>query len=522
MIYITKPDSQTTVSQDNYPVISYDLKVRLVISAHRMALLLLVLLFGTSVVVACITKNTYDGGDSIYHYLFAHYALQHPENLLNAWAKPLFTLLATLPAQGGFLGMKLFQCVVVAVSSWLTYRIARHFQLPWPALAIVFCYGAPDYFRIQFSGLTEPLFGLILVGAVFLALANRPYWSVSLISWLPFVRSEGVLMLGIWGLYMIWQRQWRTLPLLLLGYAIYSIMGGIFLGDFAWLFTNNPYSFHSQYGHGRWLHFLEHVPTLLGWVLTLLYIAGGVRTVRRALIPTQWSGRLFRTELLLVHGSIVVFISAQSAFWALGLFGSFGMTRVLTVLTPLFAVAALSGLAWLSQLTPEPTGRRWSMVGTIAALIFMLFSRDHGFVNDGGGLIGYHSNLHWRRDFQQLTDLQLADKATKWLRGHDSHWAWHPLAFEHTYYAVALNIDLFDPTIRPSLTRNWSPYLDGIPSGTYVFWDGWFCPVEAHIPLDMLEKDSRFKKLWQDSIPMYPDMPNYIHYKAAIFEKTRL
>ena len=38
-----------------------------------------------------------------------------------------------------------------------------------PELAILFAYAAPDYFIIQFSGLTEPLFGLVLVGVVALA-----------------------------------------------------------------------------------------------------------------------------------------------------------------------------------------------------------------------------------------------------------------------------------------------------------------------------------------------------------------
>ena len=78
--------------------------------ARLLALLLLI-----SVVVTFITTNTYDSGDSIKHYLFARYAFQYPMNYMDSWAKPLFTLISSVPAQAGFIGMKLFQCWYEAV-----------------------------------------------------------------------------------------------------------------------------------------------------------------------------------------------------------------------------------------------------------------------------------------------------------------------------------------------------------------------------------------------------------------------
>ncbi|RZL00941.1 MAG: hypothetical protein EOO62_23655, partial [Hymenobacter sp.] len=227
MIQLTEVSSQSITPEDEYPVTRYDIQTRLVfsLSQSRIALGLLGVLLGVSVLVAFLTRNTYDTGDSIQHYLIARFVPQHPLNLLNAWAKPLFTLVAAGPAQGGFLGMKLLQCGIVALSAWLAYGIARRLRLPWPALVILFCYAAPDYFRIQFSGLTEPLFGLLLVGAVALAVADRPTASTILISWLPFVRSEGVLLWGLWVVYLVWNRNWRALPWLVLGYAVYSVIG---------------------------------------------------------------------------------------------------------------------------------------------------------------------------------------------------------------------------------------------------------------------------------------------------------
>lgn len=497
----------------------YSVTFRLAIGARQLPVLLVMLLLATSALVAYLTKYTYDSGDSIYHYLFAHFAPQHPENLLNAWAKPLFTLLAVLPSQAGFLGMKLFQCALVALSAWLAYTTARALRLPWPALAILFCYACPDYFRVQFSGLTEPLFGLILVGAVALAVTNRPNWSAALITWLPFVRSEGFLLLGIWFVYLVWNRNWRALPLLFLGYAAYSVVGGFILGDFGWVFTNNPYALHSQYGSGSWLRFLEHLPTLLGWVVLGLFVVGGLRMLTRVFSLAEWSRSLFRAELFLIYGSVVVFVAAHSIFWALGLFGSFGMTRVLTVLTPLFAVAALSGLAWITQAVPTAKARRWVATGVVALTVGLLFGSDHGYTNEEGMLVGHHSNLHWRRDFQLNPDLVLAHTAAAWMNKNQPGWRWHPVAFEHIYYSVALDVDLFDLKVRPLLTREWRPDLDALPMGTYVFWDGWFCPVEGRLPLEMLQKDKRFKQLWRGSTPMDRGSPDGGRFQSVIFQK---
>ena len=121
----------------------------------------LVLLILSSALVFC-TQNTYDTGDSIQHFLCSRYALVHPRLFLDTWAKPLFVLLTVLPAQAGLVGIMVFQCVVVAVSAHLAYRIAVQLRLPVPWLAVPFTYAAPDYFLMQFSGLTEPLFGLLL------------------------------------------------------------------------------------------------------------------------------------------------------------------------------------------------------------------------------------------------------------------------------------------------------------------------------------------------------------------------
>ncbi|MFD2721929.1 hypothetical protein ACFST9_24645 [Hymenobacter monticola] len=457
--------------------------------------------------MAFITKGTYDSGDSVKHYLFAHYAFQYPLNYFDSWAKPLFTLLASGPAQAGFIGMKLFQCTVVAASAWCSYVIARTLRLPMPELAILFCYTATDYFLIQFSGLTEPLFGLVLVGSVALAMTGRPGWSAALISFLPFVRSEGFILIGIWVVYLAWERQWRYLPLVVLGYMLFSIVGGIVLGEFGWVFGHNPYATISVYGHGAWPHFVASLPGLLGWVLSALVAVGGICMLRDCFRPARRQEPLFVAELLLVYGSVTVFIAAHTIFWAKGLFNSFGLTRVLDVTTPLFALVALRGLAELALLGRTPLARRRIQIGFAVAAVLFLFT-------------GARNAFRWKRDFTPPPDQIVVNEAAEWLRQTDDL-ATRPMAYEYPYVAVATGNNPFSPQEHPGLGLNQNGQLEQLPVGALLIWDDWFARTEARVPLATMRNDTRFRERWQTALPRHPEHPEHDTTRIIIFERVR-
>jgi hypothetical protein len=86
---------------------------------------------------------------------------------------------------------------------------------------------------------------------------------------------------------------------------------------------------------------------------------------------------------------------------------------------------------------------------------------------------------------------------------------------------MALDLDYFAPGVRAPLTHDYHPELNAVPVGTYVFWDSWFAPVEGRLPLDRLEADKRYRKLWFGSIAANPDDPSSWRHRAVIFIKTR-
>ncbi|SHI67584.1 4-amino-4-deoxy-L-arabinose transferase [Hymenobacter daecheongensis DSM 21074] len=478
-------------------------------AGRRPALLLLAALFGLSVLFAVGTTTTYDTGDSINHYLYSRYAFRHPANFLESWAKPLFVLLTAGPAQLGFVGIKLFNCAVVAAAAWLAYRVAARLRLPWPWLAVLFTYAAPDYFRIQFSGLTEPLFSLILVAGVWLAFSNRTGWSAAVMSFLPFVRSEGFLLLGVWAVYLALSRQWRPLPLLVLGYLVYSVAGLLVYGDFLWVFTHNAYPYRAtQYGHGDITHYLTHLPGVIGLVLFVLFWMGGIRVLSQWLRPRfRPQPDLFRAELLLIYGSVVVYCGAHTLFWWQGIFASFGMVRVLNAMVPLMAIIALNGVQALALLAKSARGQQRVRLGLTAAVVLFLFT-------------GARTAFRWQRDFTKAADVRLADKAGAWFAA--AYPGPKPMVVtEHPYLAEALQIDPFDKTQRRNISflRARQPEGPVPPAGSLIFWDDWFSVIEGGVPLSRLRHNPQYRLRWQGAKASNLTHPDADSCHLAVFER---
>ena len=106
--------------------------------------------FITIVLVAIFTPGTCDSGDSITHFLLSKYAFQHPGNFLNHWAKRLLVLLRAPFAVFGFIGIKLFNCCVAALTVWFTYKVATKLNYKYGWLAALFLCFTPVFFCSYF------------------------------------------------------------------------------------------------------------------------------------------------------------------------------------------------------------------------------------------------------------------------------------------------------------------------------------------------------------------------------------
>ncbi|CAN5762488.1 hypothetical protein BH11BAC7_BH11BAC7_20000 [soil metagenome] len=437
----------------------------------------LILLFYALVAALTIHffNGTGDAGDSVTHYLFAKYAPQHPELFFHHWAKPVFVLLASPFAQFGFDGMKMFNALTTLGTIFLTYRIAERLKLHQSYAVMILLIFSPMYFVLTFSGLTEPLFALFVAGGIYLVTKRSYASAMLLISFLPFVRSEGLIIAGVFGIYLMIKQKWKLLPLLAVGHLVYSFAGYFVHHDLLWVFRKIPYArLDSIYGRGELTHFAKQLFYILGLPGFILFLLG-VISILKDVIKRKES----RVIPVLILGGFLAFFIAHTLFWYYGIFGSMGLTRVFICVIPLMALIMLKGF---NLLTTEliPAKNNLAKIFSIAILAYVIvfpFTKTHG------GIV-------FERDMKLSPDQKAVIEMAKFVRRE------FPLmprvAYEAPYIGIALGIDPFDNAQRLDLNPE---NLKVLHPGELLIWDSHFALLDLKLRKEDLAKDASLKNI---------------------------
>jgi hypothetical protein len=430
-------------------------------------------------VLAVFSKGTGDDGDSVHHFLYAKYAFLHPNNFFDHWAKPLFVMIAAPFAQFGFVGIKLLNAALLTFQIWLLGRVAMHFEMKNAWLLPIFSLAAPMNLTHTMSGLTEPLFAVWMLAPMVLLLRGRENWAYFLWSFLPFVRSEGLIILCPIIIYMIWRGHFRWIPMLAAGHILMGLAGWSVHGTPFWPFTKIPYaSLEPVYGSGRWIHYGVEMPQIIGDVLTFLLVIGLLDGLFRLILSKKWLNNIRdRDESWLFYGLFLAFFIAHTIFWAKGIFKSFGLLRVFLGIMPCIVLICLNGanrlinFKFLNEKMPKI--RPILLVILVSAVIFngwKMFSWKYGFGPTTPQLAMANAAKILRADFGD--DLKNVTIFTQYVEVPN-----------------ALNLDFFD---RKKMREGFRFFTgEPIPPKSVVVFDNWFMGVEAQIPIDKFEKDNR-------------------------------
>jgi hypothetical protein len=303
-----------------------------------------------------------------------------------------------------------------------------------------------------------------------------------LLSFLPFVRPEGLLMLGVVALYLIIESQYRYLPLLFTGHLVYGLLGYVYYKDIFWVFNKMTYAtWSSAYGSGEWLHFIRNLPEIAGTAQTLTLAAGlayglilFIRYCRKQTEAAE------KPELFLIFGSFCIYFGAHTSFWALGIFNSGGILRVIITVMPLLALISYRGIEYVFAFIDKDAIRSRLIIATTCLLFLYPFS---------GHLYAYH----WNRDFVPKADQYAQMELAEWMKATFPDYQNHAFYYEAVYLSEVLQIDWFDQQKRKRL-------LGAFPnaafkSGDFIIWDDWFSVVEGHVSLASLEQNTNLEKL---------------------------
>lgn len=442
--------------------------------------------FISGIILILITQNSFGGGDSIQHFNMAHWGWKYPHLLFNHWGKPIFTILISPFAQIGLDGVRIYNLFIGFGTGVVIWRIAQFLNFRNSELSILFVLFTPIYFILMFTPLTEVSFSFFLALSILLFFKKKYYFSALILSFLPLIRTEGIVLFPLFILAYIFRKKVLAIPILLSGFLIISLAGYTYYDDFLWLITKMPYSGSAKdiYGSGSLFHFLNDTRGILGYPLGILFVIGLIISI------IQWGQKdKFKfTEtfyfLLLVPGSYIVFLSAHSYVWWQGIGNSLGLVRVIGSTTPLAALTALLGFNLIIDLI----NRKNKVIGKIMAygIVFWIF--------------GLGINTH-RSGFKLSANQKLIKQTTTFLEKNNL--VKHKLYYFDPYVVYELNIDPYDRTqCNWGLPNKEKPSL-GIPDSSIIIWDSHFGPNEGRVSLEVLQEQKTLStvKIFKPATP---------------------
>lgn len=406
------------------------------------------------------------------HYQIAHFAWKHPELFLHHWGKPLFTLFASPFAQLGHWGMCLFNALCFVATCWAADAILKRAGQAARWLFPVALMLVPVYGSMVLAGMTEVFFATLAMLVVRALFDERYVLAMIIVSFMPFARPEYIAFAPFAIAWVVGKRQWRALPFILIGHAIYAFIGGEVFGDLLWVFHQDPYTgAEGIYGKGPLLYFTDHIQNIFGWPLTwalgTALVAGVVLFIKR-----RDDRPILLLLIVLALLPAFAILATHSVLWWKGLKGSLGLFRVMATCAPLVVLCASWPLVRWGVILLPPRYLQVSVAvllgsayAVFTALAFLqerpLPVRTDGyerFVQDVGARVGSLKN-----DFERVVYL-------------------------HPYIGYAAGIDPYDQ--RHSLVGMDNRRADlGLRAKDLVVWDAHFGPNEGGIPIERLLND---------------------------------
>ena len=457
-------------------------------------------------ILVFLSEGTLGGADDITHYRYARYGFRYPHLFLHHWGKPFFTAMAAPFAQFGYNGYRIFNVLAGTATLYFTYRMALLLKIKHPLLVMILILSAPLYTGLMLSGMTEILFSLMLILSIFLFYRKKMIWSAVLLSLLPFVRTEGVVIWPLFALAMMLEKQWKALPFLLTGFIFYSVVGSFHFNDILWVIHEMPYKGNAQeiYGSGDLFHYVVASKYTFGIPMAILALLGLLAWItRHPRFPwfrnLSTSGREWVMEMLVVYLPFMIYFAAHSYVWWKGMGNSVGMIRVMVAVVPPVALLAALGWSRVVELLPLSAMVKKILTGLMA--LFLL-------------TVPYQI---YRIPLKLPGNQQVVFQLAQWIRTEGL--LEHKIYYYDPFVCHFLDLDPYDETRSRAFVHNQDDPAYAVPKGSLVVWDSHYGPNEGQLPLDRLMDHPAFELIHH----MEPDPPRKTlgggRYEIYVFQR---
>ena len=439
----------------------------------RMAILLLCMIALVFLVLLVISGFYYGGADNIAHFYYARYCFQHPEFLLNLWGRPVYTLVSAPFAQSGIKGSMLLNVLLGSGAAWVSYLVARQLEIKPSFPVVLFVCLTPLYCIMLFSCLTEILFSFLLVLIIYLLLRNKFIAAALLLSFLPYARMEGFIMIPVFFLYFLLRRKYKAIPFLLVGTLVFTFAGYFYYHDWLWIIHQFPYDVsHQVYKeHGSLWYYISGGKEILGLPLEILFVAGILSVVITLFSPNRDNREKTVKLISLILFPLLVFLFFHSYLYWRAMGSSVGLVRVMASVLPLAAIVSFKGYQMIAGIFRK-------------SVILNFLSLGVTFL-----LLAWYNFTAYSYPVRVDTEDKFVKQAVDWVQntGNDKH------RIGYTNITVPFFLG-YDPNDHTRSFLGWrTEGLNKMANSTIFIWDSHFGPNECFMPLDSFLLNPHFR-----------------------------
>jgi hypothetical protein len=309
--------------------------------------------------------------DECAHYLYSRFVIESLPITVQAWHRLLPQWLFAVPAQFGHTVTMFFALALFLILLFITYRIAvlhgiRHAE--WVVLLVGL---QPVLFDLSYSCMTEMPAAFMIALSYLYHLKGKHGWSLALASMAILCRTEMYLFAGILFLAYVWKREWKILPLVLVGPLIWIGSSTIISGNVATFFTEwAAFAKLGKFIPGvSVMHYITNLDTIFGLTQALLFAAGA------GFIAEKKKSSEFGIIYSAIALTIVIhtLAGAEIFHWT----ASIGELRYIAVVGPLFGIVSLYGFSEiLDKIKPSFVQFFFSLI-VFAAVVYQCTTETH-------------------------------------------------------------------------------------------------------------------------------------------------
>lgn len=296
--------------------------------------------------------------------MYCRFVLQALPITVRTWHRPIPQWLFTLPAQFGHTFTMFFALSISVCLLFITYRIAKLKGIRHAEWAVLLVGLQPMLFDLSYACMTELPTAFIITLSYLYYLKEKHGWSLAIASAAILCRTEMYLFAGLMFFVYVRKREWKILPLVLLGPLLWIASTTIISGDVMTFFREwSKFSNLTKFIPGVSVtHYLENLHIAFGYA-QLAFFAAGVVFIAIAKRNAEF-GILYGTIALTIV--IHTLAGAEMFHWT----ASIGELRYMAVVGPFFGIISVYGFSEIIDKIKRPNLQLVFSILVLGAVVF--------------------------------------------------------------------------------------------------------------------------------------------------------